>query len=97
MGVSGAIWIDADGDGKISTAQQYARELVTRFRQDLEGLFNAMSAHDEAVAVQAAALLHQSGVDLSGPVATAALTKASSSIKEGFKKFMQGLKQSKNE
>ena len=95
MGVSGAIWIDADGDGQILNAHEYAKRLVSRFGQKLPGLFKAMSVHDEAVAAQVAALLQESGTDLSSSVVTTALSKASKSAKQGFEKFTQALKQSK--
>lgn len=97
MGVSGAVWIDADQDGKISNAHDYAKKLVTRFGQNLTGLFKAMSTHDEAVAVQVAALLHESGMNLLEPVVATAVSKASNSIQEGFEKFIQALKQSQGE
>ncbi|HKH60044.1 MAG TPA: hypothetical protein VKA49_04385, partial [Flavitalea sp.] len=91
MGSSGAIWIDADGDGKISSAYDYANKLTARFGKVLGSLLKALSSYDEAVSVQVAASLYESGVDLSSPAIANALSKASNSTKEGFKKFVEAL------
>ena len=97
MGSTGAVWIDSDGDGKISSAFDYANELTRRFEKDYASLINALSSYDEAVSVQAAALLYKKGIDLSSLPVTNALSKASSSTREGFKKFIEALPKTKRE
>jgi hypothetical protein len=95
IGSTGAIWIDADGDGKPTNAYAYAKKLLSSFGSDLKRLFKEMEAYDEEVAVQAAALLQETGLDLSGPAVVSALSKASASVREGFRNFSEGWEESK--
>ena len=95
MGVSGATWIDFDGDGKISTAYDYANRLVKQFGKDHSGLIKALSAYDEAVSVQAAASLYQAGIDLSSTTISTLLSTAGSTTKAGFKKFRYSITKNK--
>jgi len=95
IGSSGAIWIDADGDGKPTHAYAYAKKLISSAGANINKLFKEMEAYDEAVAVQAAALLQETGVDLSAPLVVAALSQASASVKEGFRKFSEATQESK--
>ena len=93
MGISGAVWVDADLDGSVSSANTYARTLVTPHSANIPALLKAMSKYDEAVSTQVAGLLHQSGVDLSAPMITSPLSKASQDVQEGFRKFTNDLKE----
>ena len=95
IGVSGAIWIDSDGNGKISTAYDYANTLLTQFGKDHSGLIKALSLYDEAVSVQAAASLYQAGTDLSSPTFTTLLSTASPTTRSGFRKFVTALQKTK--
>lgn len=95
LGLSGAVWVDADGDGKISSTYDYARKLGSRFGQNYQALFKALSAYDEAVIIQAAASINESGVDLSSAEILTALSKSGNSVKKGFEKFMKALPVSK--
>ena len=91
IGSSGAIWIDADGDGKISSAYDYAKRLTSRFGKDYSALVQALSGFDEAVSIQAAASLYEAGVDLSSSSIAIALSNASQTTREGFRKFIKAL------
>jgi hypothetical protein len=97
VGSTGAIWIDADGDGKISSAHDYADKLTSRFEKDYVSLVNALSSYDEAVSVQAAASLYKRGIDLSSSLVTNALSKASNTTREGFKRFIEALPKAKRD
>ncbi len=57
FGCSGAVWVDGDGDGKRSSARDYAERLVKTGSIDLENLEQLRSAYDAAVAIQARYLL----------------------------------------
>jgi hypothetical protein len=97
IGISGAIWIDNDGDGKPTPAFVYAKKLVESFGKDLKQLFRELRDYDEAVAIQVASLLHDKGVDLSASTVASALGVATSSTREGFSRFFQALKKSKQQ
>ena len=55
IGISGAVWVDGDGDGKRSSAFDYARRLLQAAGADAPKLVASLSDYDEAVAVQARA------------------------------------------
>ena len=56
IGVSGAVFVDADGSGTFESAFEYARRLVAG-ATDLGELTTRLDANDGAVAVQVASLL----------------------------------------
>lgn len=57
LGVSGAVFVDADGDGRFRSALEYARREVEAARGDLPRLARALGPYDAAVAIQAASLV----------------------------------------
>src|SRR5205814_2730628 len=61
---SGAVWLDADGDGKRSCAYDYARRLCAGAGDDIPKLVQSLAAYDEAVASQVAGFLHAKGVSV---------------------------------
>lgn len=61
LGCSGAVWIDADGDGMRTPARRYAEQVFTRADGNLDSLFRELAEYDEAVAAQTAFLLQASG------------------------------------
>ncbi len=61
LGIANPVWIDADGDGQWTSPRALGAELVGRYGADLKGLIAALGRFDEAVAVQAAALLREQG------------------------------------
>ncbi|HTD68251.1 MAG TPA: CehA/McbA family metallohydrolase [Candidatus Limnocylindria bacterium] len=66
IGATNPIRIDADGDGKFSSARDYARRLVN-IAKDAQQLVESLREYDDAVAIQAAALARQRGFDLASP------------------------------
>ena len=54
LGVSGAVWLDADGDGRWSSAREYAERAVANSSGELDKLVKALEPYDAAVAAQAA-------------------------------------------
>src|SRR5262249_48029787 len=60
IGASGAVWIDADGDGKRTSAYAYAHRLMTT--HGALKVIAALSDYDEAVAVQVASLFKARGI-----------------------------------
>lgn len=58
MAVTGAVWIDADNDGKRTSARTYARRLCEAERYDAEGVILGLQKYDSAVGLHAADLLN---------------------------------------
>jgi hypothetical protein len=54
---SGAVWLDGDGDGKRSSARDYAERLLAKHRDPAQ-LIAALADYDSATTIQAASLLH---------------------------------------
>lgn len=67
QGATNPIFIDGNGDGKYNAPRTQAQQLLTRHARDLNALFNDLAKYDQAVAAQAAALLHQAGHNLNTP------------------------------
>jgi hypothetical protein len=72
IGVANPIRVDADGDGRFSPARDYAARIISEGREANE-LVRVLADFDEAVAIQAAALLRQKGAALNSVEWRAAL------------------------
>ncbi len=57
LGATNPVWLDADGDGAFESARACAERLVREHGNHLERLRTVLQRHDEAVRIQAAALL----------------------------------------
>jgi hypothetical protein len=64
IGSSGAVWIDADGNGIRNPASDYARTILKAAKGKLKATVPLLRNYDEAVACQVAALWWQAGGDL---------------------------------
>ncbi|MDZ4289654.1 MAG: CehA/McbA family metallohydrolase [Prosthecobacter sp.] len=90
IGATNPVWVDADGDGKFSAPRSQAEALLKSLSSDADPavVVAALKSCDEAVAAQAAGLLHKKGVDLRGAAFVAALAKAEASVRTGFEAFL---------
>ena len=52
MGMTGAVWIDGDNDGRRSTARDYAERLIAAANGDADKLKKSLADYDDAVAAQ---------------------------------------------
>ncbi len=59
IGSTNPIWIDGDSDGRFTSARGYAARVVENASRDPEKLRAALTAYDDAVAVQAADLARE--------------------------------------
>ncbi|MEX2232147.1 MAG: CehA/McbA family metallohydrolase [Cyclobacteriaceae bacterium] len=84
VGISGAVWLDADKNGKRNCAKDYAEYLSIQAGRDINQLIKNLASFDQAVAIQTAALLHKKGSNLTGPEITKALRRASPETKSAF-------------
>jgi hypothetical protein len=89
--LTGAVWIDGDRNRERNSAREYAETLVRQSGSSTGLLIQSLAAFDEAVAIQAAALLHQKGRNLSGSEVTRALKNASPQTNAAFKKVIAEL------
>ncbi|MEQ9408550.1 MAG: CehA/McbA family metallohydrolase [Fuerstiella sp.] len=58
MAVTGAVWIDADGDDRVTSARRYAEQICEAAAGDPNRVVAQLAVHDAAVAVHAASILH---------------------------------------
>ncbi|MCH9726173.1 MAG: CehA/McbA family metallohydrolase [Planctomycetes bacterium] len=84
VGSTGAVWIDADGNGKRTPAYAYAQKLVIRHANDNKSLIESLSHYDRAVVFQVASLLKARGVSPFDSLLTKLLQDAASQVQIGF-------------
>ncbi len=87
LGATNPVWVDADGDGKFTSARAYSELLVKRHGTEATKLFPVLAAYDEAVAAQAASLCHAAGKDLRSLEFTHAMRDAARHVQHGWVSF----------
>ncbi|MFP6647841.1 MAG: CehA/McbA family metallohydrolase [Pirellulaceae bacterium] len=92
---TGATWLDVDGDGKPTSAYQYAQQLVKQTTGEIKPLLRQLASYDEAVAAQAAALLQAKtpGILLQDEFQQA-LAEAADPVREGIQVYLNQWRQS---
>ena len=93
IGLTGAVWLDADGDGRRTSALDYARKAVGD-GADWRKAVAALAGHDEAVAAQAAGLLRGRGVSPSAAEVRAAARAAGDAVLRGFDAYAEAWRES---
>lgn len=88
LGATNPVWLDGDGDGRFTAARAYASKLVMEQGANTNGLLDALGRFDEAVAVQAASLIHEKGVDLRSRAFQEALRHSATRVQEGFAAYL---------
>jgi hypothetical protein len=96
VGASGAVWLDADGDGHPSPAYDYAKRLSDRTAGNLPALLKALADFDEAVAAQAAHLAQTNGHLLEADQIQQELSRAAPAAQAGFQNYLQARQQSES-
>jgi hypothetical protein len=89
LGCSGALWIDADGDGNKTSAREYATRLNAQWGDQLERLLMELAPYDVAVAMHAAQLHHvaEGAVAPMSEALRSALADAAPSVRGGFSRY----------
>jgi hypothetical protein len=87
IGSTGVIWLDADGDGRRTSALEYAQRLIAKHGDQKWAIIQGLANYDEAVAAQAAGLLHARGHSVDDPDMIAAATKAGPQVERGFRAY----------
>jgi hypothetical protein len=93
LGCSGAVWLDVDGDGRRSSARDYAEFAVGSSGGKIEAIVEKLKTYDEATASQAAFVFHrQTGLDKQNPFLSgdvqAAVRKAAPHVQDGIQKYV---------
>ena len=94
LGISGAVWLDADADRKKASAHDYARRLVDAVWPSVPKVIASLADYDEAIAAQAAALLRTKGVAINDEPIRAAARKAGSHVDRAFQAYFEAWRQS---
>ena len=87
LGISKAVYFDADGDGKQTSAKEYAHQIFERHDGDLNQITQRLENFAAAVAVHVAHLYQKSGGSFEGDEYQSAMHNSSSTVKEAFGKY----------
>ncbi|MEN3340390.1 MAG: hypothetical protein V7647_4066 [Acidobacteriota bacterium] len=93
LGLSGAVFVDADGSGTFESAFEYARREVSA-ASDRRALITRLGAYDSAVAAQAASLLRVQDPDGFESALRAMIPDAPPQVAQGFAAYLQAWKHS---
>ena len=85
--MTGVVWVDAEGDGKISYPSDHAERMIEEAEGDLKELLNSLNRFDKPTAAHAAMRLMKAGVD----VAPADLRSAPNHVQKGFREYWAGI------
>jgi hypothetical protein len=95
IGATGAVWIDADGDGKRTCALDYARRLYREADGKWQDVVRGLRDYDEAVAAQAAGLLQANGVSVAEKEVRDAAKAAGPHVAAAFDAFAGAWRESR--
>jgi len=84
LGATNPVWLDADGDGRFTSAREYAKQIIERTGIEPANVVAGLSSYDEAVAAQAASVCQSKGQDIRSAEFRQALRRASPSVQAGF-------------
>lgn len=98
IAVSGAVYVDGDGDASFQSAAELAGQIIdsldSRSTEPDAALIGKLSGLDESVSIQAAWLWHAAGHDLSSDAIQAALKRSDDqTVRAGFQKVRDGLRE----
>ncbi len=94
IGLTGAVWIDGDGDSKRSSAHDYAKKLIADAGTDWRKAIMSLATYDEATASQVAASLRAAGVSPSDKDVRAAAKLAGEQVLRGFDAYAEAWRES---
>ena len=84
IGITGAVWIDGDGDAHRTSAREYAKKAIAAAGSDWRKSVKALTNYDESVAAQAAGLLRAAGISVSDKDVRGAAKQAGEQVLRGF-------------
>lgn len=86
LGVSGALWLDVDGDG-IQSASDYAERLWSESSNDLNALLNATAAYDSVTASHVAHRIANENGRWTNQELERSVGQAADHVQEGFARY----------
>jgi hypothetical protein len=89
LGISGAVWFDADGDGVHTPARKYAERALAAAGGDPAKLVAALGDYDAPIASQAAHLYRAAGGSLTAEPLVEALKTVPPAVAEGFRAYRE--------
>jgi len=95
IGLTGAVWLDGDGDGKRTSARGYAERLVREAEGDWRKVLASLGNYDEATAAQAAGLLRARGVSIEEEQFREAARTAGPHVLRGLESYIDAWRQSR--
>lgn len=87
IGCSGAVWVDADGNGRFTSAHDYAKQLIAEQQQDLAKIISGLAEFDEVTAIHVAHQLQSSGINLQDERVQTLIKEAADSVQTGFRRY----------
>lgn len=93
VGLTGAVWIDADRSGQWTSPFAYASRLVEESGTDFAKLISRLADYDEAVAAQAARLIHIRKLKTPAELLEIAGRNDSQGLRNGFQAYVDGWKE----
>jgi hypothetical protein len=91
IGISSAVWIDADADGRRSAPLAYATRLVEENPNNIAELVKSLSNYDASVALHTLELLRICGVAITTPEIRTAFSGAGASPKTAYELYIREL------
>lgn len=91
IGSTNPIRIDGDGDGAYTTPREQARKVLQAHPAADNALLTALASYDSAVAVQAASLLRERGVDLNAGRFRQMVEQSAPQVRQAFVAYQRGL------
>ena len=97
LGLSGAVWLDVDGDGRGTPAVELAGQAFRTAGGDLARLVKNLEGSDAAVAAQGAWFWTESGQDLESRESRGIWEREQGPIRRGFERFLEARRASREE
>ena len=89
LGISGAVWLDADKDGRRTSAREYAERVAAAAGGSLDKLIEGLATYDAAVAAQAAHVFRTGGGKLSAEDLADAIKAAPPQVAAGLRNYQE--------
>lgn len=93
MAVTGAVWIDADGDHKITSARAYAKRLCETTGYSINEVLDTLKHYDTATALHVADEFYRHDKDAFTSSVLPAAHRSESFISEAFDTFMEAIRE----
>ena len=93
MAVTGAVWIDADGDQKVTSARAYAKRICERTEYDANEVLNQLKQYDTAVALHVADEFYRHDKDAFTSSVLPAAHRSEPFISDSFDTFVEAIRE----